>query len=81
MSKHHIEFLVARDDHTWDTHVEEVDIPDGYEFVNNDERTGWLNNWALANLWTRSDFRDAAYIGVYCDDLEDDDPRITGEKT
>lgn len=54
------EFLVAFDDHTWDTFVE--DTPEG---IHPDDHEA-LRRWAEAELLTQARFRNAALAAVYC---------------
>jgi hypothetical protein len=71
-----VEFLVAFDNRTWDTTIEDVpcDVPDEN-----------LRQWAELTLLSQARYRKAVLITVYClnpldedddDDFEDDDDEL-----
>lgn len=55
-----VEFLLAYEDHTWDTVI--IDIPNTEI---NDEKDETLIAWANKNLLTQAQYREVVLISIY----------------
>jgi len=60
-----VEFLLAREDRTWDTAVHEVPEDRCYTLMD-------MVNWANENLMTLAQYRDVVLVAVYNENFEPD---------